>query len=43
MGTNVADSMSSMRAWDTVDRAWILPGSRAEVKRRSLSDGFVGS
>lgn len=43
MGTMVADSMSSMRAWETVERSWIRPGSRAEVKRTSLSDGLMGS
>jgi len=43
MGTKVADSINSMRAWETVDRSWILPGSRAEVKRTSLSAGVRGS
>ena len=43
MGTNVADSMSSIRACDTFDSSWILPGSRAEVNRTSLSEGFTGS
>lgn len=43
MGTKVADSMSSIRACDTFDNSCIRPGSSAEVKRTSLSEGLLGS